>query len=60
MLRRCYHTCPNCGANLDPGETCDCRKGDGKIIQMPGAYRNDDFHQYRHNLRLREAPKSEA
>ena len=19
-----YRTCPNCGANLDPGETCDC------------------------------------
>lgn len=19
-----YHTCPDCGANLDPGEHCDC------------------------------------
>jgi len=19
-----YHTCPLCGANLDPGEPCDC------------------------------------
>lgn len=19
-----YHPCPNCGANLDPGERCDC------------------------------------
>lgn len=19
-----YRTCPHCGANLDPGETCDC------------------------------------
>ncbi len=19
-----YHTCPVCGANLDPGERCDC------------------------------------
>lgn len=19
-----YHTCPCCGANLDPGEHCDC------------------------------------
>lgn len=19
-----YHTCPICGANLDPGEKCDC------------------------------------
>lgn len=21
-----YHTCPCCGANLDPGEHCDCKK----------------------------------
>ena len=21
-----YHTCPDCGANLDPGEKCDCQK----------------------------------
>lgn len=21
-----YRTCPYCGANLDPGETCDCRQ----------------------------------
>ncbi|MBO5597609.1 MAG: hypothetical protein J5943_03265 [Oribacterium sp.] len=20
-----YKTCPFCGANLDPGETCDCQ-----------------------------------
>lgn len=20
-----YYTCPDCGANLDPGERCDCR-----------------------------------
>lgn len=23
-----YHTCPDCGANLDPGEKCDCREED--------------------------------
>ncbi len=22
-----YRTCPRCGANLDPGEQCDCRGG---------------------------------
>lgn len=22
---RYYHTCPCCGANLDPGERCDCK-----------------------------------
>lgn len=21
-----YHTCKLCGANLDPGESCDCQK----------------------------------
>lgn len=21
-----YHTCSYCGANLDPGEKCDCNK----------------------------------
>lgn len=21
-----YHICPDCGANLDPGEKCDCKK----------------------------------
>lgn len=21
-----YHTCPYCGANLDPEEKCDCRE----------------------------------
>ena len=62
MLRTCYHTCPTCGANLDPGEQCDCRqrKGDDKAVKTDSAYRNDDFHRYRHNLRLREAPKTPA
>lgn len=23
-----YHTCPWCGANLDPGEQCDCDSAD--------------------------------
>ena len=21
-----YHTCPHCGAHLDPGESCDCQE----------------------------------
>lgn len=25
MKKGCYyHTCPHCGAHLDPGESCDC------------------------------------
>ena len=22
-----YNICPSCGSNLDPGETCDCERG---------------------------------
>lgn len=25
-----YNICPNCGANLDPGEPCDCEDADKK------------------------------
>ncbi len=25
-MAKFYDTCPDCGANLDPGETCDCRQ----------------------------------
>lgn len=24
-------TCPDCGANLDPGEKCDCKKEEKQI-----------------------------
>ena len=26
-----YHTCPQCGAALDPGEHCDCDKAKKQI-----------------------------
>lgn len=26
MCNTYYWTCPYCGANLDPGESCDCQK----------------------------------
>ena len=29
-----YKTCPHCGANLDPGERCDCQD---KEETAPGA-----------------------
>ena len=25
-MAKFYDTCPDCGANLDPGETCDCKQ----------------------------------
>lgn len=27
MKKTYYDTCPKCGANLDPGEHCDCEEG---------------------------------
>lgn len=27
-----YHTCPNCGANLDPCEKCDCGEKNYSIL----------------------------
>lgn len=26
MKRHYFHTCKDCGSNLDPGESCDCQK----------------------------------
>ena len=42
-----YHTCPDCKANLDPGERCDCKKVkqascDRLIIGFDDA-QNDDY-----------------
>ena len=27
-----YVTCPNCGANLDPNESCDCKENAPKMF----------------------------
>lgn len=27
-----YRTCPHCGANLDPGEVCDCQIGAALLL----------------------------
>ena len=29
-----YRTCPYCHSNLDPGEQCDCRDEEEKIIYI--------------------------
>lgn len=31
-----YRTCPHCGANLDPGERCDCQREPGANSQALG------------------------
>lgn len=28
-----YYTCPNCGANLDPNEKCDCENDENENEQ---------------------------
>lgn len=30
-----YHTCPLCGANLDPNESCDCQKDETQTLPDP-------------------------
>ncbi len=30
-----YRTCPFCGANLDPGERCDCQEEKRPIMREP-------------------------
>lgn len=33
-----FKTCPNCGANLDPGERCDCVYSCTGCIYIEGVY----------------------
>ncbi len=33
MKKTYYNTCEHCGARLDPGERCDCRKAKAEIRQ---------------------------
>lgn len=37
-----YKTCPDCGANLDPGERCDCSGGNRQhtYIRLRGRRRH--------------------
>ena len=36
-----YRTCPYCGSNLDPGETCDCKKEPEAVTQKRIVTRED-------------------
>lgn len=31
-----YRICPDCGASLDPGETCDCKRGAFTVQKING------------------------
>lgn len=37
-----YTTCPHCGANLDPGERCDCQ--DKKGAEPPQEEQKKSIH----------------
>lgn len=37
MKNQPYRSCPDCGANLDPGEICDCQKGRGTATTEPSS-----------------------
>ena len=40
-----YWTCPDCGANLDPGERCDCKDTKKSVdIILPGALSSGAGH----------------
>lgn len=32
VSKQYYWTCPYCGSNLDPGESCDCKKDDSSNV----------------------------
>ena len=40
-----YWTCPHCGANLDPGESCDCRSVETKETGPPERVRPPNHSQ---------------
>lgn len=37
-----YSTCPHCGANLDPGEPCDCREEREKVAEFFSRHLRDE------------------
>lgn len=39
-----YHTCPDCGAHLDPGEECDCGK---ENYEFPNKEKDNQSEGYR-------------
>jgi hypothetical protein len=56
-----YHTCPDCKANLDPGERCDCKKVkqascDRLIISFDDAQNDDEAREIYSKL-VTQAPE---
>ena len=40
-----YRVCPDCGASLDPGEICDCRKEAAPDESDPEAAQTKEFYK---------------
>lgn len=38
-----YKTCPDCGANLDPGEICDCKKETAPLARERPQIKESNF-----------------
>lgn len=38
-----FHTCPGCGANLDPGEVCDCKRKAAPSVTSTESGRRNKF-----------------
>lgn len=45
-----YHTCPLCGANLDPNESCDCQKdntsSDPNVTEKSDGSKNERMNKH--------------
>lgn len=41
-MSRYYRTCPECGANLDPGEICDCKNVSRPALNPPDGHTTND------------------
>lgn len=40
-----YKTCPYCGAHLDPGEACDCRREEIDRLETGDDKKEENNHE---------------
>ncbi len=41
-----YHTCPECGATLDPGEYCDCKSNNQEDTNNENDTKKDQHPEF--------------
>jgi len=46
-----FYPCPDCGANLDPGEKCDCKVINPTLAIFYAMNNNENFKEERPNVR---------